>query len=321
MWLMIPALSRDHGMPPDRVLIWGADWTFQGEREWLLSLLWPDRVLEVDWSDRIRPFALHRPTPVLLVESGRHRLMDDHTEVHQRAVMAARQNRLHSLQQAGSLQLIHLSDEEGLDADDWYSALPDSLTVWRNYDFGRWSSRAGVIVFPLGPTRAASANLLRMPVENRPLIWSFMGTAWSSGERKEAVRCFQQRIPERHCALLGEKFGSGLPREQYLQRLGESMFVLCPGGDRHFETFRFYEALESGAIPVVVNAHSNWQALFRQRQPPMSSHASWSQAAEEVATLVTQPDQLKELQRQVLHWWSAVRSDLADQLRKPPSSR
>lgn len=39
--------------------------------------------------------------------------------------------------------------------------------------------------------------------------------------------------------------------EAYLSELIETVFALCPGGNNH-ETFRLYEALDTGAIPIIV---------------------------------------------------------------------
>ena len=46
-----------------------------------------------------------------------------------------------------------------------------------------------------------------------------------------------------------------LTTANHLDMLLETVFALCPRGN-NFETFRFYEALESGAIPVVVKGSS-----------------------------------------------------------------
>jgi hypothetical protein len=47
----------------------------------------------------------------------------------------------------------------------------------------------------------------------------------------------------------------------------DSVWVLCPGGFVHPETFRLYETLEAGALPVL-QSHSFWSLLFAHELPP-----------------------------------------------------
>jgi hypothetical protein len=43
---------------------------------------------------------------------------------------------------------------------------------------------------------------------------------------------------------------ASLGRQEYAAMLSDSVFALCPVGNRSPDTFRFYEALETGAIPI-----------------------------------------------------------------------
>ena len=49
--------------------------------------------------------------------------------------------------------------------------------------------------------------------------------------------------------------------------LMDSVWVLCPGGFVHPETFRLYETLEAGALPVL-QSHRFWSLLFAHELPP-----------------------------------------------------
>jgi hypothetical protein len=53
----------------------------------------------------------------------------------------------------------------------------------------------------------------------------------------------------------------------YRRMLLDSVWVLCPGGFIHPETFRLYETLEAGALPIL-QSHSFWLLLFEHEQPP-----------------------------------------------------
>ena len=47
-----------------------------------------------------------------------------------------------------------------------------------------------------------------------------------------------------------------LTTANHLDVLLETVFALCPRGN-NLETFRFYEALESGSIPIIVKGSSS----------------------------------------------------------------
>jgi len=48
-----------------------------------------------------------------------------------------------------------------------------------------------------------------------------------------------------------EGFSQGYHRAEYLQRMCRSKVALCPSGPRTPDSFRVYEALEAGCVPIV----------------------------------------------------------------------
>ena len=59
-------------------------------------------------------------------------------------------------------------------------------------------------------------------------------------------------MPKDNLCIVHER---NLTTANHLNMLLDSVFVLCPRGN-NLETFRFYEALESGAIPIFVKGSS-----------------------------------------------------------------
>jgi hypothetical protein len=57
------------------------------------------------------------------------------------------------------------------------------------------------------------------------------------------------------------------PARRYRELLLGSVWVLCPGGFSHPETYRLYETLEAGALPIL-QSHSFWLHLFAHELPP-----------------------------------------------------
>ena len=98
---------------------------------------------------------------------------------------------------------------------------------------------------------------------------------------------------------------------EYVSMLLDSVFVACPDGNNP-ETFRFYEALECGAIPLVVRTEANsvwvdWVAGALGIRPA----DSWPAAAAMVKEMFARPAELLEPYREeVLSRWRDWRSKL-----------
>ena len=50
--------------------------------------------------------------------------------------------------------------------------------------------------------------------------------------------------------------------KEMTQILSQTKFIPCPNGFVHPETYRVYEALECGSIPIVENAYKYYDRLF-----------------------------------------------------------
>lgn len=86
----------------------------------------------------------------------------------------------------------------------------------------------------------------------RELVWSFAGQI-NNPDREECHAVLQARLQQRHDGVLKttRAFGSGLDYEQYLRLVASSKIVPCPAGCFSPDSFRVFEALEAGCVPVV----------------------------------------------------------------------
>ena len=209
------------------------------------------------------------------------------------------------------LTLIHLSDEEGFDADDLYSQLPASCNIWRNFPHPRLMIDRRVRSFPIGPRELFLVKdelMVGTPASNRPLPWAFMGTLWSSGSRTAAISYFLRGLPNGFF-YGGKRFGTGLPLEQYRQLLMQSVFALAPEGDRHLDTFRLWESLCCGCIPLVVNHAGSAEALLGY-DSPIPVFDCWPEALDFAQQQLRDCEALDELQANVQSWWQILRQTL-----------
>ena len=294
-------MSDPRSIRPEVVVVWGAHPGYQYERDWLLQLLRPRFLQEVEWHDHFESFVLPPGGRVVLVESARHLMEAEIRHVDLGAIEQRRAERLQRLQDVQDLLIWHVSDEQGLDGDRWYPQLPPQRTVLREFPHARFDGFEQVGNLPLGPTRSAMVNLPWLPSSRREHSWCFMGTLWPGTSREQAVDCFRGLVPNGF-AHGSQGFGQGLASDQYVHVLHQSRFSLCPEGHRHFETFRFYESLELGSIPLSLQTTEQLGALFCEPWP-LPTFDSWSQAAAFAETLLPNPEALDVLQLTIRSWW------------------
>jgi hypothetical protein len=112
--------------------------------------------------------------------------------------------------------------------------------------------------------------------------------------------CFRIYIPNR------------VTLRSYRQMLQSSVWVLCPGGFVHPETFRLYEALEAGAIPVL-QQHQFWTYLFAQEPPPFPLISGPS----DICQLLEMSDESAEsLRLATLAWYRRFKTAQARSIRQ-----
>ena len=253
----------------------------------------------------------------MLVESGLLLLERNPAPARLQLQGRLRQQRLDHLRANGPFSVIHLSDEEGLDADEFYPLLPPSTVIWRNFPYPRFQDWPGLHAFPIGPRAEFLDPRLRAlaatPASFRTFPWAFMGTLWASGTRTLAASLFLRALPQGFF-FGGKRFGQGLPMPQYREQLLRSAFALCPEGDRHLDTFRLYESLQAGCIPVLVDQRSMAFAMLGST-PPFPVFSCWPEALAWVQGLLTQPEHLDATQASVRLWWQSRCTDLRNAMR------
>jgi hypothetical protein len=158
-----------------------------------------------------------------------------------------------------SFGLVHLSDETGLlsptqsNVSALYGA-PQCRWVLRNY----WvpGAPAHVHYFPLGfkvGFAAAVDAALAMQNATRDLAWGFAGSV-KQGRGVFSLDALKGVTPLRSHWIAEWGSAASLTTTDYALTLTRSTFAPCPPGNVNADTFRVSEALEAGAIPVVLRA-------------------------------------------------------------------
>ena len=292
-------------------LAWGCDRSRQLEQAWLQTLLQPLQATVVDLEPGAEPQRRQPHEPLVLVESGLLRL---ESQVAADRLQRQRQQRAHRLQQLQPDLLIHISDEEGFDGDSFYGDLPATLPVWRNFHHPRLAAlHPRLRHFPIGPRGEFLEPGPLRPAADRSWPWAFMGTLWRSGNRTLAASLFLRGMPQGQFHG-GRRFGQGVPLDAYRSTLAESVFALCPEGDRHFDTFRLYESLQLGCLPLVVERQQQAVGLLGS-DFPLPIFADWPAALAFVQRHWAQPTSLNSLQQTVREWWFQTKQQLSAGIR------
>ncbi len=193
---------------------------------------------------------------------------------------------LRALRRAGhrNIGVIHLGDEIGQDDLGFYA---DADYVLRNYFIPETIHLSKAHAPPIlwvpngwatGVGPRAPAQLLPISTRKHDLFFSgfVSGPNRSIDERTRMLDILQEhRIPA--TVLLSGGFGQGLGAPSYSAYMADTKLALAPGGNAA-ETIRFYDALECGALPVVVDApwlHAE-AALGFCGTPPVVILDSWT---------------------------------------------
>ncbi len=216
--------------------------------------------------------------------------------------------------------VLHLSDEHGQDPLGFYQS-EDCLGVVRTYyrseidGFGE-----KVITIPLGYHWTKGDGIddpeLRTPrLPFREMIWSFLGTAWN--DRPEKMKNLQLLQPHTLTWFKEWNDANMMGRDEYLNILLNSRFVPVPGGQNP-ETYRFYEALECGCIPVYVRQDGDAGYLEKQVRKwiPIPDLANWDQATAFIYELSNNPPVMEGYRQKCLGGWKAWKESTKLQVRK-----
>ena len=127
-------------------------------------------------------------------------------------------------------------------------------------------------------------------MNERRWLWSFHGTDWF--DRSTQLYDFQSFVPH-SCHLQPDwNHSSGTKQVDYLSILGNSKFCPILKGN-HSETFRFYEALEAGVLPVFGNTITPQFISWVKEHIDLSSLYDWT-----VKESIEQSDEINEHARQ-----------------------
>mgnify|MGYP003119740583 FL=1 len=130
---------------------------------------------------------------------------------------------------------------------------------------------------PLGTFKDPDPSLEIKPLPEREYDFCFMGQIPHTGTRDAFKRGLDRVMNEsgdkyKYFVKITNGFNKGLDRDEYFDVLNNSKLCLCPQGAHSPETFRLFEALSVGAIPIVDKLPKLW---YYERCPFLNVDRSW----------------------------------------------
>lgn len=214
--------------------------------------------------------------------------------------------------------LVHIGDE-------FYEIGADRYQCFRGVFRSYWSSVFNpkyVKVLPLGCALPDSAASI-MPASQRRYAWSFIGQAGKC-TRPDMVRALstvEPHISFSTTAVRGMSFWTKgivgpkrIPKSEFLGILRDSAFAPAPMGNANLESFRIYEALDVGTIPIVEKRM--FLDYFRELlgDHPIPTVGSWREARDLMRRYLDDPPALDRLQQDCTQWWGEYQIRLTGEI-------
>lgn len=204
--------------------------------------------------------------------------------------------------------VLHLSDEFGNDPIDFYE-LSHCKKVVRNYVRDGLSDK--VLIIPLGYHNTFSQGM-ENPFERTPQlpfrsqVWSFFGTNWNN--RSAVLEPLKQFQPYKLELFDEWNHPKSLVKSEYLAMMLDTVFIPCIGGN-NVETYRLYEALECGCIPIIVRENNSFINYINQYLQLIVLD-NWGQAADFIHQLYNNKDMLEQYRFMVLKNYQSMKGIL-----------
>ena len=198
--------------------------------------------------------------------------------------------------------LIHLSDEQCNDDLSIYDH-PAVKLVIRNYIRKDAPSSNKIITIPLGYVKNRSLKGKFKKLSDRKLTWSFAGSV-DKPSRVEMLQTLSEIEPNLMKLLPTWKQPQPEEADEYIKSLEDSKFIPCARG-QNYETFRLYEALEAGCIPICIGEPSGEHDCYNKLigDKAILIVQDWSTAKSMIQQLNNNPQALNQIQDNLVKYW------------------
>ncbi len=205
-----------------------------------------------------------------------------------------------------NLTLFHASDEYLLGGCGLYRHFDHVIRTYHTY----LAAHDGVLTIPLGYPNGTPVDRASPVAGARRYAWSFIGQFKAS--RIAMRKAFDSFEPK----LLTNTDSQRISKSEFDQVLQDTTFAPCPMGNVVLETWRLYESLELGCIPLIEKrrAIDYYTNLFGSH--PLPAFYSWNAARRYAELLLADRYELNRAQGRIRDWWIAHKDRVRAQVRR-----
>lgn len=200
--------------------------------------------------------------------------------------------------------LFHLGDEAG--SYNVTSVYDNCNYIWRPFCSNRYFVNKKVKCIPIG----YKSGVKNINKENRKYKWAFTGTPHKSS-RHDLLYQFSNIKP--YFCHKTQKFDvKTISVDKMNEVLSSTEFIPCPNGFFHPETYRLYEALETGCIPIVESTYQYYDRLFPNN--PFIKINKWIDAKEILNSW--NKEKINNQSQECILWWSIHKNKIQNSIKK-----
>jgi len=207
-----------------------------------------------------------------------------------------------------SIYLIHLGDEGA--TEDTNSIYNNCTHVWRTFCLPYYYQSNKVTCIPIGYKSGLTYEI--KDVFDREYLWSFMGTIHGAS-RYDLINKHKKLLPNFIKETKNFSSAESLSAEEYYKKLKESIFVLVPHGYLHPESYRLYEGLECGCIPIIENPHNFYDNFLPDN--PLIKINLWNESIDIINDLNKNKKKLKKKFEEINNWWKHYKLNLQNRIK------
>ena len=203
------------------------------------------------------------------------------------------------------LFLIHLGDEGGAEKKDLVYSLCEH--IWRTFSLPMFKNFKNVSCIPIGYKSDPIKD--KINILKRNYKWSFLGTTHGSS-RYDLLDKHRNIMP--NFINLTEDFSGkkSMDTNDYYKILNNSIFAPIPHGFFHPETYRLYEALEAGCIPIIENPFQFFDNFLPNN--PLPSVNSWEDSSTIIKKYLENKKDIEILGNKINDWWTQHKENLKE---------
>ena len=201
--------------------------------------------------------------------------------------------------------LIHLGDEGGAEKKDLIYSLCEH--IWRTFSLPMFKDFKNVTSIPIGYKSDPLKEKINILKKNYK--WSFLGT--THGSSRYDLLDKHKKIKPNFINLTAEFSGKkSMNTDDYYKILNNSVFAPIPHGYFHPETYRLYEALEVGCIPIIENPFKFFDDFLPNN--PLPSVNSWEDSSIIIKKYLENKKELEVLGKKIQDWWIHHKENLKE---------